>query len=46
MNFAFPVILIFLFILPGFIFNFAFYKTENTTLKDISFSHKAFFTPL
>jgi hypothetical protein len=40
MNIAFPALLIFLFILPGFIFNLAFYKTENTPLKYISLTHK------
>ena len=40
MNIAFPAVLIFLLVLPALIFNLAFYRTENTPLKDISLSHK------
>jgi hypothetical protein len=41
MNIALPALLIFLFILPGFIFNLAFYRTENTPLNFIPLTHKA-----
>lgn len=42
MNVAFPALLIFLLVLPGLIFNLAFYQTENAPLKYISLTHKAF----
>lgn len=41
MNIAFPALLIFLFVLPGFVFNLAFFKTDNTTLHYIPLTHKA-----
>ncbi len=40
MNIAFPALLIFLFVLPGLIFNLAFYQADNTPLKYISLTHK------
>jgi hypothetical protein len=40
MNIAFPALLIFLLVLPGLIFNFAFYKIENTALTYIPFTNK------
>lgn len=41
MNIAFPALLIFLFVLPGFVFNLAFYETDNTPLNYIPLTHKA-----
>ncbi len=41
MNIAFPALLIFLFVLPGFVFNLAFFKTDNTPLNYIPLTHKA-----
>jgi len=41
MNIALPALLIFLFILPGFIFNLTFYRTENAPLNFIPLTHKA-----
>lgn len=41
MNVALPAFLIFLFILPGLIFNLSFYNTENTPLRYVSLTHKA-----
>lgn len=40
MNIAFPALLIFLLILPGLIFNGAFYNIENTPLTYIPFTNK------
>lgn len=40
MNIALPALLIFLLILPGLIFNFAFYKIENTALTYIPLTNK------
>lgn len=40
MNIAFPALLIFLLILPGLIFNSAFYKIENTPLTYVPFTNK------
>ena len=40
MNIAFPALLIFLLVLPGLIFNFAFYKIDNTALTYIPFTNK------
>ncbi len=40
MNIAFPALLIFLLILPGLIFNSAFYKIEDTPLAYVPFTNK------
>jgi hypothetical protein len=44
MNIAFPTLLILLFLLPGFIFTLAFYKTDNEPLSYLPLTYKVIFS--